>query len=89
MWDCVWLCFSICGAGHESELHENINTSDQKKKKKASISRLRAGLREFFQGGSYAHVGNARYGCDEARQSRRNQKSPLQEKVTCAKKHTK
>lgn len=29
-WVCVWMHFSICGAGHESKLHENINTVDQK-----------------------------------------------------------
>lgn len=41
---CVWMHFSICGVGLESKVHENINTFDQKY---ASISFLRAGLREF------------------------------------------
>lgn len=29
-WKCVWMHFSICGAGLESKLHENIKTSDEK-----------------------------------------------------------
>lgn len=41
----VWMHFSICGVRHESKLHENINTFDQKY---APISFLRAGLREFL-----------------------------------------
>lgn len=35
---------AIYGTGHESKLHENTNTFDQNY---ASISLLRAGLREF------------------------------------------
>ena len=50
----MWMHFSICGAAHESKLHENINTFDQKY---APISFLRAGLRECFLGGPYVHVG--------------------------------
>lgn len=41
VWDDVWLRFSICGSEPESELHEKINTFDQKY---ASISLLGAGL---------------------------------------------
>lgn len=76
MWDCVWLRFSICSTGHESKLHENINSFDQKY---ASIS-FSGGFEGIFQG-PYMRVGNARYCCDEKSQSRRNQKSYVQEKV--------
>lgn len=87
-----WMHFSICGAGLESKLHENINTFDKKKRKaEASIpfsSRRFKGI--FLSGPPLCVWGDARRRCDERRQSqRKSRNSPFQEKVTCAKLHTK
>lgn len=79
---CVWLLFTVRGM---KVSYMKIQTPSIK-----TMHRSLFFVRVWgnFQS-PYAHVGNATYRCDESRQSRRNQKSPLQEKVTCAKLHTK
>ncbi len=71
------MCVGVCvdgSVGHESKLHENINTFDPKS---ASISFLRAGFKGIF-GGLCVHVGDGGYCCDERKQSqRKSNESPF------------